>query len=72
MRKQKYFQMKDFMKFDDYFLIHGGENINTEDSLLGDEIHETKNTLMKAFMKANVRRGVSRVLLSKFIEKIAA
>jgi len=71
MRKQKYFQMKDFMKFDDYFLIHGGENINTEDSLLGDEIHETKNTLMKAFMKANIRRGVSRVLLSKFIEKIA-
>ena len=71
MRKQKYFQMKDFMKFYDYFLIHGGENINTEDSLLGDEIHETKNTLMKAFMKANIRRGVSRVLLSKFIEKIA-
>ena len=72
MRKQKYFQMKDFMKFDDYFLIHGGENINTEDSLLGDELHENKNSLMKAFMKANVRRGISRVLLSKFIEKIAA
>ena len=72
MRKQKYFQMKGFMKFDDYFLIHGGENINTEDSLLGDELHENKNSLMKAFMKANVRRGISRVLLSKFIEKIAA
>ena len=72
MRKQKYFQMKGFMKFDEYFLIYGGENINTEDSLLGDELHETKNSLMKAFMKANVRRGVSRVLLSKFIEKIAA
>ena len=72
MRKQKYFHIKGYMKFDDYFLIHGGENINTEDSLLGDEVYENKNSLAKAFMKANVRRGISRVLLSKFIEKIAA
>jgi len=72
MRKQKYFHIKGFMKFDDYFLIYGGENINTEDSLLGDEVYENKNSLAKAFMKANVRRGISRVLLSKFIEKIAA
>jgi hypothetical protein len=72
MRKQKYFHIKGYMKFDDYFLIHGVENINTEDSLLGDEVYENKNSLAKAFMKANVRRGISRVLLSKFIEKIAA
>ena len=72
MRKQKYFHIKGYMKFDDYFLIHGGENFNTEDSLLGDEVYENKNSLAKAFMKANVRRGISRVLLSKFIEKIAA
>ena len=72
MRKQKYFHMKGHMKFDDYFLICGGENINTEDSLLGDEVYDNKNSLAKAFMKANVRRGISRVLLSKFIEKIAA
>ena len=72
MRKQKYFHIKGYMKFDDYFLIYGGENINTEDSLLGDEVYDNKNSLAKAFMKANVRRGISRVLLSKFIEKIAA
>ena len=72
MRKQKYFHMKGYLKFDDYFLIHGGEEIQTEDSLLGDEIYETKNSLAKAFIKVNIRRGVSRVLLSKFIEKIAA
>ena len=72
MRKQKYFHMKGYLKFDDYFLIHGGEEIQTEDSLLGDEVYETKNSLAKAFIKVNIRRGVSRVLLSKFIEKIAA
>ena len=72
MRKQKYFHMKGYLKFDDYFLIQGGEEIQTEDSLLGDEVYETKNSLAKAFIKVNIRRGVSRVLLSKFIEKIAA
>jgi hypothetical protein len=72
MRKQKYFHMKGYLKFDDYFLIHGGDEIQTEDSLLGDEVYETKNSLAKAFIKVNIRRGVSRVLLSKFIEKIAA
>jgi hypothetical protein len=72
MRKQIYFHMKGYMKFDDYFLIHGGDEIQTEDSLLGDEVYETKNSLAKAFIKVNIRRGVSRVLLSKFIEKIAA
>ena len=72
MRKQKYFHIKGYMKFDDYFLICGKQDINTQDSLLGDEVYETKNSLSKAFMKANIRRGISRVLLSKFIEKIAA
>jgi hypothetical protein len=72
MRKQKYFHMKGYLKFDDYFLIHGGDEIQTEDSLLGDEVYETKNSLAKAFIKVNIRRGISRVLLSKFIEKIAA
>ena len=72
MRKEKYFNIKGYMKFDDYFLIYGKQDINTQDSLLGDEVYETKNSLSKAFMKANIRRGISRVLLSKFIEKIAA
>ena len=72
MQKQKYFHMKGLMKFDDYFIISGGTDLDTEDSLLGEGTFQSKNSLARAFIKANQRRGISRVMLSKFIQKIAA
>ena len=72
MQKQKYFHMKGLMKFDDYFIISGGIDLDTEDSLLGEGTFQSKNSLARAFIKANQRRGISRVMLSKFIQKIAA
>jgi hypothetical protein len=46
--------------------------MTTEDSLMEENTFQTKGSLAKAFLKANEKRGTSRVLLSKFIEKIAA
>ena len=70
--KQNYFSIKGHMKFDDYFLILDKNNMTTEESLMDENTFQTKNALAKAFIKANEKRGTSRILLSKFIEKIAA
>lgn len=70
--KQNYFSIKGYMKFDDYFLILDKNNMTTEESMMNENTFQTKSTLAKAFIKANEKRGTSRIPLSKFIEKIAA
>lgn len=71
LNKNKYLHLTDMMNFSDYFLLFGGDELNVEDPFLEKEDFKTNGSLARAFIKANVKRGTSRVMLSKFIEKIS-
>jgi hypothetical protein len=59
--------------YDDFYLLLGGKEMLTEEDVLesvGDNPSASK--LANAFKKMNKKRTVSRVLVNRFIQKIAA
>jgi hypothetical protein len=75
LRKNK-FCMINNAGYDDYYFIPGGEDLNIED----DEIvlgtpdanqSKNKNELKKAFLKMQKNKNVNRILLNRFVQKIA-
>lgn len=70
-RKNGFLQMKNFLGFQSYFVMSGGSKLDTEESLIEDKIFDSKNQVAKAFIKAQNNRGASRVMLSRFIDKIS-
>jgi len=58
------------LKFDEFYLIRGGNHLKTETSEM--EAGATKGQLLREFRKAQNKRGASRTILGRFIEKIAA
>jgi len=57
--------------YDEYFLILGGKNLETSNGEIEVASDASKAKIRSAFRKANTGKRESRVLLSKFIEKIA-
>jgi hypothetical protein len=59
--------------YENFFFIHGGEELTTEDEI-GIEVEGkfTAKKLASAFAKYNKKRAVNRVLVSRFIQGIAA
>ena len=57
--------------YDDYFIILGGKNLETSNGEIQVSEDASKAKIRTAFRKANTGKRESRVLLSKFIEKIA-
>ena len=62
--------MPNMLKFDEFYLIRGGRHLKTETSEM--EAGATKGQLLREFRKAQNKRGASRAILGRFIEKIAA
>lgn len=58
------------LRFDEFYLIRGGRQLNTETATM--DAAATKGQLLREFRKAQSKRGASRSVLSRFIEKIAA
>ena len=58
--------------YNKFFFILGGKDLNTELDEIEIEGKVTTNKLKNAFMKFNKKRQVNRVIVSKFIEGIAA
>jgi len=72
-RKQKHMSVPNTAGFDEVHVIMGGDALETEATSLDDiPVGETKGKMARAFIKANSKRKTSRVILSKFIDKIAA
>jgi hypothetical protein len=71
--KDEKFLMSRTPGYESFFLIHGGEELTTEDEN-GIEIEGkfTAKKLATAFAKYNKKRAVNRVLVSRFIQGIAA
>ena len=56
----------------EFYYIKGGKDLRTESSGMGDiGADASKGKLKTAFVNAQSKRGTSRVVLSKFVEKIA-
>jgi hypothetical protein len=72
LKTQNYIELTNYMNFSEYYIIPGGKDMEITDTLLGDTAFKTKNSLATAFIKANTKRSTSRVMLSKFVSKIAA
>jgi len=58
------------LRFDEFYLIRGGRHLNTETATM--DAAATKGQLLREFRKAQSKRGASRSVLSRFIDKIAA
>ena len=56
----------------EFYYIKGGKDLRTESSGMGDiAADSSKGKLKTAFANAQTNRGTSRVVLAKFIDKIA-
>jgi hypothetical protein len=68
-RKNKFVMLND-VGYDDFYIIPGGKDLVIEEDKL--EVEGTsKNDFKKAFMKMQKGKVTNRVLLSRFVEKIA-
>jgi hypothetical protein len=60
------------LKFDEFYLIRGGKNLEAQQAKFEEAKDMKKGQLARAFISAQNKRGTSRVILGRFIEKIAA
>ena len=58
--------------YNSFYLVAGGDDLKTESDEIEIEGKFTTNKLKTAFMKMNKKKAISRVLVSKFIQGIAA
>ena len=58
--------------YDSFFLISGGNDLMANDGELEIDGKLTSSRLKNAFMKFNKGKQINRVLVSKFIQGIAA
>ena len=58
--------------YSQFFLVSGGSDLQTEEETIEIDGKVTASKLKNAFMKFNKKKAVNRVLVSKFIQGIAA
>ena len=69
-RKDKFFMIND-VGYDDFYFIPGEADLDAKDDELIFEKDSGKSAIKKAFMLMQKSKGVNRVLLSRFVTKIA-
>jgi hypothetical protein len=72
MNKEGSVVMPDMLNFHEFYMIRGGKNLQAQQAKFDDAKELTKGQLARAFIGAQNKRGASRVILGRFIEKIAA
>jgi hypothetical protein len=71
-KKDKNLIVPKMLNFDEFYLIQGGVNLQVQQAKFEEAKSLTKGQLAKAFIGAQNKRGASRMVLSRFIDKIAA
>jgi hypothetical protein len=69
-KRNKFFMLND-CGYDDYYIIPGGKSLEIEEDKMDVEVGAKKSDLKNAFMKMQTNKTVNRVLLNRFISKIA-
>jgi hypothetical protein len=60
------------LNFDEFYIVQGGKNLQAQKAQFEEAKDLKKGQLARAFIGAQNKRGASRAILGKFIEKIAA
>ena len=72
-RKNKGAVIPNMINFDEFYIINGGRNLRAQQAAFDEANNDMKKgQLARAFITAQNKRGASRAVLGKFIEKIAA
>jgi hypothetical protein len=69
-KKDKFFMLNN-IGYDDFYIIPGGSDLEIKDETMDVDSSSTKGDLKRAFMKMQKSKNVNRVLLNRFVEKIA-
>jgi hypothetical protein len=64
--------IKNMLNFDEFYIIQGGRNLQAQQAKFDAAQDMKKGQLARAFISSQNKRGASRAILGKFIEKIAA
>jgi hypothetical protein len=72
-KKEKSAVVPNMINFDEFYIVQGGSYLQTQQAKIDDVGKEaSKGQLTRAFITAQNKRGTSRAILGKFIEKISA
>lgn len=71
-KKERSLIIPKMLNFHEFYLIQGGANLQAQQAKFEEAKDLKKGQLAKAFINAQNKRGGSRMVLSRFIEKIAA
>ncbi len=71
-KKNKSAVLPNMLHFDEFYIIQGGKNLQVQKAQFEEAKDLKKGQLARAFIGAQNKRGASRAILGKFIEKIAA
>jgi len=69
-KKTKFFLISN-AGYDDYYIIPGGDDLQVKEDDLDVDSKSSKSELKSAFMKLQKSKNVNRVLLNRFVDKIA-
>lgn len=70
-KKEKAAVVPKMLNFDEFYLIQGGKNLQAQQAKFDAVQDLKKGQLARAFISAQNKRGASRAVLGRFIEKIA-
>jgi hypothetical protein len=59
------------LNFDEFYIIQGGKSLQAQQAKFDSAQDLKKGQLARAFISAQNKRGTSRAVLGRFIEKIA-
>ena len=69
-KRNKFFMLND-VGYDDYYIIPGGKDLQIEEEQLKVEKDAKKTEIKNAFLKFQKGKAVNRILLNRFVSKIA-
>jgi len=70
-KKEKSAVVPKMLNFDEFYIIQGGKNLQAQQAKFDAAQDLKKGQLARAFISAQNKRGTSRAVLGRFIEKIA-
>ena len=70
-KKDKSAVVPKMLNFDEFYIIQGGKNLQAQQAKFDASQDLKKGQLARAFISAQNKRGTSRAVLGRFIEKIA-
>lgn len=69
-KRNKFFMLNN-VGYDDYYIIPGGKELDVPEDIMVVESNAKKTDIKNAFLKMQKGKSLNRILLSRFVDKIA-